>query len=463
MKTLSELKRVHLIGIGGIGVSGIAQILHNRGIEISGSDLRSSAITRKLETAGARIQYGHDATNIDESVDLVVFTSAVNPDNPEILKAKELQIDMLSRSQMYGLIMKDFTNSIAIAGAHGKTTTTSMTAVVFEASDLDPTMLIGAEVPEIGGNAKVGNGDLFITEACEYRENFLDFHYTTAVILNIDEDHLDYFENLEHIVKAFAAFADQLPDNGHLILNNDDYNAKKILSHINPSSLITFGITNDSDYQAMNITYNDLGCPKYDVFYNGELLGKVELSIPGRHNIYNSLATIAIGHLHGLDFDGMRKALRAFKGAKRRFELKGTFNGAKIIDDYAHHPSEIKATLEAALKVQDRKVIVAFQPHTYTRTKELLNEFSMAFEHADQVLITDIYAAREVDDHSIHSLDLVKRLEENGVQVTYCDSFETAFGLLKDQLDPSHLFFTMGAGDIYKLGDMLIEHSKTGE
>ncbi len=458
MTTINQIKRVHLIGIGGIGVSGIASILLSKGIEISGSDLHSSNITKKLESLGATIYYSHDETQITEDIDLVVYTSAVRNDNPEMVRAKQLNIEMLSRSQMYGLIMKDYQTTIAIAGAHGKTTTTSMTSVIFNSTDLDPTILVGAEVPEIGGNAKVGTGEVFITEACEYKENFLDFHYTTAVILNIDEDHLDYFEGLEHIITAFTAFAKQLPKDGQLIINNDDYNAKKILSYLDTDQkVITFGITNESDYQARNITYNDLGCPKFDIFSKDELLGKIELTIPGRHNIYNSLAAITIADNYGLDFAIIRKALKSFKGAKRRFELKGVYNGAKIIDDYAHHPSEIKATLEAAKKIQDRKIIVAFQPHTYTRTKELLNEFSTAFENADEILITDIYAAREIDDHSIHSKDLVAKMINMGYPVTYYENFDSAQIHLKSILNEEHIFFTMGAGDIYKIGEMLLE------
>jgi UDP-N-acetylmuramate--alanine ligase len=458
MTTINQLKRVHLIGIGGIGVSGIASILISKGIEISGSDLHSSDITRKLESLGATIYYSHDDSQITEDIDLVIYTSAVRLDNPEMLRAQKLNIEMLSRSQMYGVIMRDYHTSIAIAGAHGKTTTTSMTSVIFDSTDLDPTILVGAEVPEIGGNAKVGTGEVFITEACEYKENFLDFHYTTAVILNIDEDHLDYFDGLEHIVNAFTSFAKQLPKDGQLIINDDDYNAKKILSYLDTDQeVITFGITNESDYQAQNITYNDLGCPKFDVFSKGELLGKIELTIPGRHNIYNSLAAITIADNYGLDFDIIQKALKSFKGAKRRFELKGVYNGAKIIDDYAHHPSEIKATLEAAKKIQDRKIVVAFQPHTYTRTKELMNEFSTAFENADEILITDIYAAREIDDHSVHSKDLVEKMANMGYPVTYYENFDLAKTHLESILNKDHIFFTMGAGDIYKIGEMLLK------
>ncbi|MEA3423679.1 MAG: UDP-N-acetylmuramate--L-alanine ligase [Bacillota bacterium] len=456
MIEINSLKNVHLIGIGGIGVSALAEILINNDIKVTGSDIRSSEITNHLETLGVEIFYNHSEDNIHSDIDLLVYSSAVGENNAEMKKAKDLQIPMMSRSEMQGTIMKDFKSSIAIAGAHGKTTATSMTSVIFNQTNLDPTSLIGAIVPEIGGNAKIGKKDIIITEACEYRENFLDFHYTTAVILNIDEDHLDYFEDLNHIVDAFTKFANQLPKNGQLIINNDDYNAKKILSHLSIDNVVTFGISNDSNYTAKNITYNDLGTPKFDLLFNDKTLGKIELSIPGRHNIYNSLAAISIAHNYGIEFGIIQNVLRSFKGAQRRFEFKGTYAGAKIIDDYAHHPAEIKATLEAAKKIQDKKIIVAFQPHTYTRTKELLNEFSLAFENADEIIITDIYAARETDDLGVHSKDLTELIVKNGKKATYFGSFDEAKEYLIQKLDENTIFFTMGAGDIYLLGEMLI-------
>ncbi|MBN2259384.1 MAG: UDP-N-acetylmuramate--L-alanine ligase [Clostridiales bacterium] len=457
MIEINSLKHVHLVGIGGIGVSALAEILLNKDIKVSGSDIHSSEITRHLETLGANIIYEHSGENINSDIDLLVYTSAVNDSNPELKKAKELSIPLMSRSEMQGLIMKDFKFSIAIAGAHGKTTTTSMTSVIFNHTEIDPTVLIGAVVPEIGGNAKIGKGNVLITEACEYKENFLDFHYTTAVILNIDEDHLDYFENLNHIVEAFAKFANQLPKKGHLIINNDDYNAKKILSYLTVENITTYGISNESNYTAKNITYSDLGTPKFDVSFNGELLGRIELSIPGRHNIYNSLAAISISHAYGIEFNIIKESLQQFKGALRRFEFKGNFKGCKIIDDYAHHPNEIKATLEAAKKIQNKKIIVAFQPHTYTRTKELLNEFSLAFENADEVIITDIYSARETDDLGIHSTDLTSLISKTGKKATYFSTFEEVRNYLEMKLDKDTIFFTMGAGDIYKLGELILE------
>ena len=454
MIEINSLKNVHLIGIGGIGVSALAEILINRSIKVTGSDIHSSKITKHLETLGVEIFYSHSEDNIHSDIDLLVYSSAVDDNNAEMKKAKNLQIPIMSRSEIQGIIMKDFESSIAIAGAHGKTTATSMTSVIFNQTNLDPTVLIGAIVPEIG--AKIGNSDIIITEACEYKENFLDFHYNTAVILNIDEDHLDYFEDLNHIVDAFTKFANQLPKKGQLIINNDDFNAKKILSHLTIDNVVTFGISNESNYTAKNITYNDLGTPKFDLLFNDKILGKIELSIPGRHNIYNSLAAISIAHNYGIAFDIIQNALRSFKGAQRRFEFKGTHTGAKIIDDYAHHPAEIKATLDAAKKIQDKKIIVAFQPHTYTRTKELLNEFSLAFENADEIIITDIYAARETDDLGIHSKDLTELIVKNGKKATYFGSFDEAKEYLIQKLDENTIFFTMGAGDIYLLGEMLI-------
>jgi len=460
MIDIKDLKHVHLVGIGGIGVSAIAEILLSYGIRVSGSDLKSSSITRHLESLGAEIHYSHNPDNLQEDTDLLVYTSAVKEDNPELLKGAELAIETVSRSQMLGLVMENYPDAVAISGAHGKTTTTSMVAVILAETDLDPTIFIGAEVEAIGGNARIGKGSLFVTEACEYQENFLDFTFNKAIILNIDEDHLDYYEDLDHIVRAFGKLTQKLPGDGELFINIDDFNAKKIYNTTTCKQIITFGIINDTDYLATNITYNESGLPKFDLMVSGKCLGKIELSIPGRHNIYNSLAAIALTHHYGVDLATITRALKKFKGAHRRFEYLGTCQGALIYDDYAHHPNEIKATLEAARKLEARKIIAIFQPHTYTRTKELLIDFSLAFDQADEVILTDIYAAREKDTLGIHTRDLEALLAKRGKKVTYFSSFDEIIDYLLPRLNPEHLLFTLGAGNIHEVAETIIKKSQ---
>lgn len=456
MINIKTLKHVHLIGIGGVGVSGIAEILLSKGISISGSDICPNNLTKKLEKYSDSIFYEHSKENINSSIDLVVYSSAINNSNPEIIRAKELNIPMLSRSELLGLLMKTYKNTIAIAGSHGKTTTTSMISVIFDSTNLSPTLLIGAEVSEIGGNVKIGGTDLLVTEACEYRDNFLDFNYNIAVILNIDEDHLDYFKNLDQIINSFSKFAKKLPSNGKLIINGDDANSKELLSNLKINNVITFGCSNNYTYSAQNITYNNIGCPSFDVFFKNSFIGQIKLIIPGEHNIYNCLASIAVTHNSNVDYEIIKTALKTFKGASRRFEYKGILNKATIIDDYAHHPTEIKATLNAARKIHDKKIVVIFQPHTYSRTKKLLTEFSLAFNLADEIIITDIYPARETYDPTIHSKNLVNLLVKQGLSAKYIKSFEEISLYLKPLLDENCIIFTMGAGDIYKLSDQFI-------
>ncbi len=460
MNEIRDLKHVHLVGIGGIGVSAIAEILLTYGLKVSGSDIKSSSITRHLESLGAKVTYSHASDNVHDDVDLIVYTSAVSEDNPELVRGRTLGIETISRSQMLGLIMKEYPDSVAISGAHGKTTTTSMVAVILGETDLDPTIFIGAEVEAVGGNARIGKGDLFVTEACEYRENFLDFNFNMAVILNIDEDHLDYYDNLDHIVSAFHRLTQKLPEDGVLLINIDDFNAKKVYNNSNCKQILTFGIASEADYMAANITYDEKGLPKFDLFLKGKPLGKIELSVPGRHNIYNSLAAISLTHHLGIDLATIVKALKKFKGAHRRFEHLGAYQGAEIYDDYAHHPNEIKATLEAARKLEAKKIIAVFQPHTYTRTKELLMEFSAAFDQADEIILTDIYAAREKNTLEIHTRDLEALIAKRGKMVTYLSSFEEILEHLMPRLNQDHLLFTLGAGNINEVAEALIKKSQ---
>lgn len=454
MLDFKNLKHIHLIGIGGIGVSAIAEILISDGYKVTGSDIKSSELTKTLETKGIGVYYNHESDNII-GADVVVYTAAVNDSNPELKAAKEQGITTLTRAEMLGEMLSKYKNSVAIAGAHGKTTTTSFLSVILSESDLDPTLLIGGEVKEFGSNVKAGKGDLIVTEACEYKDSFLSFKPTVGVILNIDEDHLDYFRDLEHIISSFTKFAQSIPESGTLVINNDDYNAKKIISHVN-CNVLTFGIGQESNVQARNITYDPYGFPEFEVYIYDKLYSTFKLSVPGNHNIYNSLAAIAVAHLNNLDGDDVAKSTKLFGGTKRRFDRLGKYKDATVIDDYAHHPTEIKATLNAAKKVPHNRSICVFQPHTYSRTAELLSEFSTSFKQADIVIITDIYgSARETDNGTIHSTDLVNAIKNEGQKATYLGTFDEVIAHLDTIVESDDIIFTMGAGDIINLGKKL--------
>ena len=344
--------------------------------------------------------------------------------------AKEKKIPCISRAKMLGMIMDEYKQRIAISGTHGKTTTTSMVSVILDSSDLDPTMLIGGTVKELGSNTKVGSGDVIVTEACEYKNSFHHFKSNIAVVLNVDEDHLDFFSGIDEIKNSFKTFVDLIPKEGVLIINGDDEHCEDIISHSKVTTK-TFGLNNSNYCYAKDITHDEEGHPIFDVIVDDNNLGRMKLSIPGDHNIYNALAGILATLECGMTFDSISTPLSLFKGAVRRFDIVGDYNGAKIIDDYAHHPSEIKATLKAVETLPHNEIICIFQPHTYTRTYELLNEFGTAFKNADHVIITEIYAAREKDTGLVHSKDLVEKIKLNGKDAIYLKTFEEIEDYLK--------------------------------
>lgn len=446
--------KYHLIGIGGVGVSAIAEILSNRGYVVSGSDLKRNSMTENLEHNGIKIYYSHDASHV-ENVDVVVYTTAVGIDNPELARAIQRGIPCITRADMLGIIMRGFKRSLAISGSHGKTTTTSMISVVLNHSDLDPTLLIGGEVKEIGSNARVGQGDIIVTEACEYKESFLSFKPNISVVLNIEADHLDYFRDLDHIKDSFRKYISDTPEDGILIINGDDSDCVDV-SRSAKCKMLTFGLSETCDYRATDISFTAEGYPSFSLFYRGKFLYTLTLSVPGNHNIYNALASYAASTYVGIPGDDVIASLSTFKGAVRRFDLLGEINGVKIIDDYAHHPSEIKATLSAAQNVPHKRVLCVFQPHTYSRTHELLHDFSKAFSQADLVVITDIYAAREKNTGLVHAKDLVDRINEFGQPALYISSFEEIAAFLRSTMKSGDLVFTMGAGNINDLGALLL-------
>jgi len=449
----NQVRHIHLIGIGGIGVSGLAEVMLSRGYSVSGSDMKASTITQKLQGKGARVYIGHVASQV-EGADLVVYTAAVREDNPELAKAIALGIPSVNRAEMLGFLMHQYPKSLAVSGTHGKTTTTSMLSIILERAGLDPTLLIGGELKEINGNAKIGNGPYMVAEACEYKDSFLSFRPFGAIVLNIDEDHLDYFRDLNHITESFQQFSKQIESSGFLVLNQDDVCCRKLI--LNPDvRRITFGIENQADCMATNIRYNALGHGAFDLFFRDVFLGSIELAVPGQHNIYNALAATAAALDCEVSYTIIQNSLKEFGGAKRRFEYRGSFHGATVIDDYAHHPTEIRATLAAACRVPHNRIWCIFQPHTYTRTSELMQEFGRSFPDADEIIITKIYAARETDTLGVHGSDLVERIQSNGQTARYLDSFDEVTQFLNENAQPDDLILTVGAGNICEIAEIL--------
>jgi len=436
-------------------MSGLAEILIKWGYILSGSDLNPSNITDKLQNSGIKISIPHEAKNVD-GADAVVYTAAVKSDNPEIIRAKELNIPVVDRATLLGEITAIYPKTIAVSGTHGKTTTTSMIASTLTETGSDPTVLVGGELDSIGGNYRIGSSELLVTEACEYVESFLKFYPDCGIILNIDMDHLDFFKNIEHVKSSFLKFGNKVSPSGVVIGNFDDKNVVDIFNDIDREK-VSFGLDSNADWKAEQISFNARGCAGFSVYHNGTKVGSIQLSIPGRHNIYNALACIAACSYYETEFEKIKASLERFTGAKRRFEYMGETNGFRIVDDYAHHPSEVKATLEAAAKQNPNSLWCIFQPHTYTRTKSLLSEFSTAFGSANHVVITDIYAAREKNTGEIHSKDLVDAINKETSNAVYAYSFEEAVRLIKEGAGSGDLVITMGAGNIYKVGEMLLE------
>lgn len=450
-------QHIHLIGIGGISMSAIAELLIKNGFRVSGSDMNDSKILNKLRSYGAEIFIGHKSENI-QNPDLVVYTAAIREDNCERIKAKQLNITEIDRAEMLGLIMKNYKKSIAVAGSHGKTTATSLISLILEYANLDPTIFVGGELDEIGGNIKIGKSEHFITEACEYVESFLKFFPFIGIILNIDEDHLDYFKDIYHIKDAFKKFIDLIPEEGYLIANEDDENIREIIDRPR-CNLITYGIDSKSNFTAKNIVFNEEGYPTFNVYFNDDNMGSFQLNVPGKHNVYNALASIATAHILGVSPSEIAKHITKFQGIHRRFDILGEVKGCKIIDDYAHHPAEIKATLEAAKNYPHNEIWAVFQPHTYTRTKALLDDFASSFNDADHIIITDIYAAREVDTGEINSEVLVNKIKEyNPISnILYMKDFESISDYIYSNMKEGDIVLTMGAGDVYRIGQRIMD------
>lgn len=449
--------KAHFIGIGGISMSGFAELLHTMGFTITGSDRTASKITRRLESLGINVIYEQVAGNITKDVDFVVYTAAISEDNPEFVQAKELGIPMMERASMVGQVMKNYSTAIAVAGTHGKTSTTSIASHILMEANLDPTISVGGILPAIHGNMRVGNSPTFITEACEYTNSFLKFHPTIGIILNIEAEHLDFFRDLADVRHSFHEFAKLLPTDGTLIINADIENYEEITRDLS-CNVLTYSVNStDADFTATDISYDKFGCGEFTVVQSGVPGAHYKLNIVGKHNISNTLATLALSSLFDIPEKTIQAGLFKYKGTERRFEYKGTYNGATVIDDYAHHPTEIRATLTSAQNYPHRSLYVAFQPHTYSRTKNFLEDFSEALSLADHVILADIYAAREKDPGDISSNDIVERLKKLGTDATYLGDFDSIKKYLKKNLMHDDLLITMGAGNIVEVGEDLVK------
>ncbi|OPJ61089.1 UDP-N-acetylmuramate--L-alanine ligase [Clostridium oryzae] len=446
-------KKVHFIGIGGISMSGLAEILLSYGFKVSGSDMKLSPMTQKLKNSGAVIYEGHNKRNVEQA-DIVVYTAAVSNDNPEIVAAKELNMPLVSRAEFLGALMKSHKNNIAISGTHGKTTTTSMLSHIFVNASMDPTILVGGELDLINGNVRTGKSDYFITEACEYKGSFLKFFPYVGIILNIDADHLDYYKDIDDIQNAFEKFSNLIPSNGFLVGFNEDKRVKELMDKAKCTTL-GYGF-NNAELKAVSIKFNKKGCASFTVTRNDIKLFDISLNVPGKHNVLNALASIAVSLIFNINNEAIINGLQSFNGTHKRFEFKGKLNGITVIDDYAHHPTEIKATLSTAQNYPHNRIVCVFQPHTYSRTLALLNEFSSAFDNADELVLADIYPAREKDTGVVSSEMLGNLIRKRGKKCTNFHSFDEITNYLKTILNDGDLLLTVGAGDVAEVGERFL-------
>ena len=447
---------IHFIGIGGISMSGLAEILLEEGFSISGSDAKVSPLTELLSQKGATIYYGQKAENIKGNVDLVVYTSAIHPDNPEFAATQEKKIPTLSRAELLGQLMKNYKTPVAVAGTHGKTTTTSMISEILVKADTDPTLSVGGILKSIGGNIRIGHSDYFVTEACEYTNSFLSFFPKIGIILNVEEDHLDFFKDIHDIRSSFHRFAALLPSDGTLIINGEIPEIESITGGLD-CQIITYGSDHRHDYWPEDISYNETGCASFLLCKKDGSKSRITLGVPGEHNIYNAMAAIALADLFTLAPAAVGEALSAFHGTDRRFEYKGEVNGITIIDDYAHHPTEITATLHAAANYPHKKLWCVFQPHTFTRTKAFMKEFANALALADDVILAEIYPARETDNLGISSKTLQAEIQKLGKTCYYFPTFEEIEKFILKKCMSGDLLITMGAGDVVNIGENLLK------
>ena len=444
-------RKGHLIGVGGVSMSPLAEVLSEAGLVITGSDMSDGKNVAHLRSLGIRVMIGHYAENIEPDTEFVVRTAAVRDDNPEIVEARRRGIPIFERTQAWGAIMKDYRNALCISGTHGKTTTTSMCTHILMAAERDPTVMIGGTLPLLHAGHRVGAGDTIVMESCEYYNSFHSFSPTVAVILNVEADHLDFFKDLEDVKASFRKFAEQVPPGGCVIANGEDENTMDALEGLD-REIITFGLRSDMDVYAANIMTRGAET-EFDLMYKGMLFTKVSLRVPGIHNIRNALAAAASAIFLGCSPAAIRYGLAGFVGANRRFEFKGKYNGADVYDDYAHHPAELKALMDAVLPLGYRRVMVVFQPHTYTRTHAFFDEFLEQLRRADVCYLAEIYAAREKNTIGISSADLAREIPN---ALFFADNNDLVKSL-RAAASPGDIILTVGAGDVYRIGEKLLD------
>lgn len=448
---MSPGRKGHLVGIGGVSMSSLAEVLFDMGLTITGSDTQESQNVLNLRKLGIDVKLGHNRENITDDVEFVIRTAAVHDDNPEIVAAHEKMIPVFERTQAWGCISKDYDNALCISGTHGKTTTTSMCTHILMAAERDPTVMLGGTLPLLNAGHRIGRGNTIIMEACEYYNSFLSFYPTVAVILNIEEDHLDFFKNLTEIKRSFRIFASKVPEDGYVVANLDDSNTMDALKDL-PRKMITFGMTEAADVTAKNISYKGT-LTSFDIYYKGKLFTDVTLHVPGIHNVKNALAATAAAICLGIRPYAVKYGLAGFNGAGRRFEYKGKFNGADVYDDYAHHPGELKALLDTLETLDYKRTILVFQPHTFSRTAALFDDFIEQLKRPDVLLLAEIFAAREKNTIGISSADLSSKIPNS----TFYPDFDTLENTLRAIARPGDVIFTVGAGDVFKIGERLLQ------
>lgn len=450
---LDKVKKIHFVGIGGSGMCPIAEILHNKGFELTGSDVSESDTLARIRSYGIPVTMGHKAENVD-GAELVVYTAAVKKDNPELVAAQQKHIPTVERSVMLGMVTRKYKNPVAISGTHGKTTTTAMITQIFINAGVDPTAIIGGKLPFIGGNGRVGKSETIVCEACEYVDTFLQLSPAISVILNIDADHLDYFGTVENIIKSFHQFAKQTSN--VLVVNGDNENTMKAVQDITNAKILTFGFNPSNDYYAVNIADKQKARENFTIMKKGKKLADISLSVPGKHNIFNALAAAATADYMGISAECIADSLHEFTGVHRRFEVLGTFNGVVVADDFAHHPTELTATLTAAMQMGFRKVWAVFQPHTFSRTYLLLDEFAKALSIPDYVVLSEILAVREVNTYDIYAKDLAAKVPGS----VWFKTFEEITDYIIKNVQEGDLILTLGGGDVYKCANMIVKKFK---
>lgn len=453
---LDTVKKLHFVGIGGSGMCPMAEILHHKGYILTGSDMNESDTLERIRGYGIPVSMGHRAENIGDA-EVVVYTAACKSDNPELVAAREKGIPTLERSVMLGILTEKFPFSIAVSGTHGKTTTTGMLTQILMEAGKDPSAIIGGKLPLIGGNGRVGKSGCIVCEACEYVDTFLQLHPAVSVLLNIDADHLDYFKTVDNIVKSFHQFATQTSQ--MLVVNGDDERVMKSVSGLSGQKIVTFGRSDKNDYYPAELNEEDTACEDFTLMFRGERLGRVNLAVPGEHNMMNAVAAAAAAHSTGADPEAICAALGHFTGVHRRFEVLGKFGGVTVADDFAHHPTELSAVLSSAMRMGYREVWAVFQPHTYSRTYNLLEEFSKALAIPDHLVMTEILAVRETNTYNIHTSDLAAKVPGS----VWFNSFEEIADYVMSHAKSGDLILTLGGGDIYKCANLIVQKYQAGE